>query len=249
MSLLAALTTTDEIATAKDSVGGGFRVRDSGLYPLKVALAYVTKASSGALALNVTFKDDEGEVRQQFWMTSGTAKGGHNYYTDKQGQKQYLPGFIHANALTLLTLGKEIGALDTEKKVINLYSAESKAEVPTQVDMLMDLVGQEVLVGLIKQTVDKNIKDAAGNYIPSGETREENEVDKIFRLKDKMTEAEIRAQAEQANFFAVWEQKWAGKVKDKTTKGANTGTAGAPRQAAAAGGNSRPTTSLFGAQA
>ena len=248
MSLLAALTTDNNIADEKDSVGGS-RVRDSGLYPMKVALAYVSKASSGALALNVTFKDDEGEVRQQFWMTSGTAKGCKNYYEDKQGQKHYLPGFVHANALTLLTVGKEIGQLDTEKKVVNLYSSTEKKEVPTQVDMLMDLIGQEVLVGLLKQTVDKTAKDAAGVYQPTGESREENEVDKIFRARDKMTTAEIRAQAEQANFFAVWEQKWAGKVKDKTTKGANTGTAGAPRQAAAAGGNSRPTTSLFGAQA
>ena len=154
---------------------------------------------------------------------------------------------MHANALTLLTVGKEIGQLDTEKKVVNLYSSTEKKEVPTQVDMLMDLIGQEVLLGLLKQTVDKTAKDAAGVYQPTGESRDENEVDKIFRARDKMTTAEIRAQAEQANFFAVWEQKWAGKVKDKTTKGANTGTAGAPRQAAAAGGNSRPTTSLFGA--
>ena len=247
MSMLAALTTDNNIADEKDSVGGS-RVRDSGLYPMKVALAYVSKASSGALALNVTFKDDDGEVRQQFWMTSGTAKGGVNYYTDKQGQKQYLPGFVHANALTLLTVGKEIGQLETEKKVVNLYSATEKKEVPTQVDMLMDLIGQEVLLGVIKQTVDKTAKnEATGQYEPTGETREENEVDKIFRARDKMTTAEIRAQAEQANFFAVWEQKWAGKVKDKATKGANTGTAGVPRQAAAAGGNSRPTTSLFGA--
>lgn len=245
MSLLASLTTDNAIADEKDSVGGGFRIRESGLYPTTIELAYITKANSGALALNVVFKDDQGEFRQQFWMTSGAAKGCKNYY-EKDGERHYLPGFIHANALALLTVGKEISQLDTEKKVINLYSKEAKAEVPTQVDMLMDLIKQPILLGLVKQTVDKNVQAADGTYVPSGETREENEVDKIFRAKDKMTTAEIRAGAEQANFFAVWEQKWAGKTKDKTSKTAgNKGTAGAPR-AAAPVANSRPTTSLFG---
>ena len=242
MSLLANLTTTEDIATEKDSVGGS-RVRESGLYPMTVAMAYLGKSSGGALSLNLTLKDGNGEVKQTFWMTSGTAKGCKNYYEDKQGAKQYLPGFLHANALALLTVGKEISQLDTETKVVNVYSPEAKAEVPTKVEVIMDLLGQEVLLGLIKQTVDKNIKDGEGNYVPSGETREENEVDKIFRAKDRMTTAEIRAQAPEATFVNIWDQKWTGKTKDKSTK--TSGTAGAPRPAAAAG-NSRPTTSLFG---
>jgi len=242
MSLLSALATDESIATEKDSVGGS-RVRESGLYPMTVAMAYLGKSSGGALSLNLTLKDGNGEVKQTFWMTSGTAKGCKNYYEDKQGAKQYLPGFLHANALALLTVGKEISQLDTETKVVNVYSPEAKAEVPTKVEVIMDLLNQEVLVGLIKQTVDKNIKDGAGNYVPSGETREENEVDKIFRAKDRMTTAEIRAQAPEATFVNIWDQKWTGKTKDKSTK--TSGTAGAPRPAAAAG-NSRPTTSLFG---
>lgn len=243
MSLLSALATDESIATEKDSVGGGSRVRESGLYPMTVAMAYLGKSSGGALSLNLTLKDGNGEVKQTFWMTSGTAKGCKNYYEDKQGAKQYLPGFLHANALALLTVGKEISQLDTETKVVNVYSPEAKAEVPTKVEVIMDLLNQEVIVGLVKQTVDKNIKDGAGNYVPSGETREENEVDKIFRAKDRMTTAEIRAQAPEATFVNIWDQKWTGKTKDKSTK--TSGTAGAPRPAAAAG-NSRPTTSLFG---
>lgn len=65
-----------------------------------------------------------------------------NYYEDKNGNKNYLPGFIHANALALLTVGQEISGLDTETKVVNAYSAAAKAEVPTKVDMAMDLLGK-----------------------------------------------------------------------------------------------------------
>ena len=182
-------------------------------------------------------------------MTSGTAKGSKNYYEDKNGEKHYLPGFIAANAICLLTVGKEISQLDTETKVINLYSAEAKAEVPTKVEVIMDLLGQEIIAGIIKQTVDKTKKnEATGQYEATGETRDENEIDKFFRAKDRMTTAEIRAQAEEATFINAWEQKWAGKVKDRA-KGAASGLPGVPKLGAAqaaTAGTKKPTTSLFG---
>ena len=250
MNILASLATDDSIQTERDSVGASFGPVDSGLYNMTVSLAYLKTAASGALALALELKSDAGQVvRQDFWMTSGTAKGGKNYY-EKDGEKRYLPGFTMANSLSLLTVGKEIGQLETETKVINLYSSEAKAEVPTKVEMFTDLLGKEVIAGVIRQTVDKNVKDGAGNYVPSGETRDENEVDKFFRMRDRMTTAEIRAQAESATFIDTWNEKWAGKVRNKA-KGAS-GTAGAPKpgNGTSVAGNSavtkKPATSLFG---
>jgi len=244
MSLLASLSTDASIADEKDSVGSTGAL-DSGLYKAKVALAYITKSAGGAMGLVLNLKTDANrEIRQTLWMTSGTAKGAKNYYEDKNGDKQYLPGFLHANSLSLLTVGKEIAALDTETKVVNVYSAEAKSEVPTKVEMLMDLIGQEVIVGLIKQTVDKTKKNDAGMYEPTGETRDENEIDKLFRAKDRMTTAEIRAQADTASFIDTWEAKFTGIVKNKA-KGV-AGTAGAPKVAGApAAAAKKPTTSLF----
>lgn len=245
MSLLKNLTTDSNIANEKDSVGGNAPL-ESGMYLATVATAYINKASSGALGLVLNMKTaDNREIRQTLWMTAGTAKGGNNYYTDKSGDKQYLPGFLHANSLALLTCGKEISELDTETKVVNVYSAEAKAEVPTKVEMIMDLLGKEILVGLIKQTVDKTKKNDAGVYVATGETRDENEIDKLFRAKDRMTTAEIRAQAETAAFADTWEAKWSGKAKDRS-KGAS-GTTGAPGAPAAAAGTKKPSTSLFAA--
>lgn len=241
MSLLKNLTTDDNIANEKDVIGAS-RIRESGLYPFTITTAYLSKSSGGAVALNVTLKDEAGEVRQQVYMTSGTQKGGKNYY-EKDGEKHYLPGFLIANSIALLTVGKEISELDTEEKVINVYSFDAKAEVPTKVEMVMDLLNQEVLVGLLKQTVDKNAKGDDGKYHATGETRDENEIDKIFRASDRMTTAEIRAEAPEATFASLWDQKWTGKTKTKATGAANAGKAGAP---AAAGGANRPKTSLFG---
>ena len=149
MSLLSGLTTSNDIAAEKDSVGGGI-VLDSNVYNFTVKLAYLQKAASDALALVVHLTtEDNKDVRQQFWMTSGKEKGCKNYFVDKNGDKQYLPGFNMANSLCLLTVGKEISQMETETKVVNLYNSESKAEVPTNVEMITELLGKQVLGGLI----------------------------------------------------------------------------------------------------
>ena len=245
MSILSALASDSTIEQEKDSVGGN-SVIESGLYNFKVAMAYVTKSAGGAMGLVLSLKNGSNrEVRQTLWMTSGTAKGAKNYY-EKDGEKHFLPGFNLANSLCLLTAGKEVSAMDTETKVVNVYSPEVKSEVPTKVEVLMDLIGKEVLVGLIKQTVDKTKKNDLGVYVATGETRDENEIDKLFRAEDRMTTAEIRAQATESVFADTWESKWTGKTRDKA-KGvsANSGTFGAPK-AAAAGGTKKPVNSLFG---
>lgn len=246
MSILANLTTDSSIANEKDSIGGGSRVLESGIYTFTIQHAYIGKSTGGAISLNLNLKtEDNKELKQQLWVTSGTAKGGKNYYIDKNGDKQYLPGFVMANSLCLLALGKEISELDTEQKVISVYNTEAKAEVPTKVDMLMDLVGKEITAAVFKQIVDKTKKnESTGAYDPTGETREENELDKFFRASDKKTTAEIRAQAEEATFVHTWEKKYAGQTRDKSkgAGGAN-GTAGAPK--AASVGASKPTSSLF----
>lgn len=244
MSLLSTLTSDESIANEKDSVGGG-GVLESNIYPAKVTLAYVTKSNGGAIGLVFAAKTTEGrDIKQTLWMTSGTEKGCKNYY-EKDGQKNYLPGFLAANALALLTTGKEVSELETETKVVNVYNSDAKAEVPTKVEMIMDLLGKDILIGLIKQTVNKTKKDeVTGVYLPTGETRDENEIDKFFRASDRKTTAEIRAQAEEAKFADTWLQKWEGKVKDKSSKTAATGTPGAPRAAAPAAAK-KPATSLF----
>ena len=249
MSLLKELTSDESIANEKDSVGSG-GVLDSGLHLATVNMAYVTKADGGAIGLVFQAKTEAGkDVRQTLWMTSGTTKGGKNFYVDKEGAKQYLPGFIAANALALLTTGKELSDLDTETKVVNVYNKAAKADMPTKVEMIMDLLGKDILIGLIKQTVDKTVKDGNNVYQPTGETREENEIDKFFRASDRKTTVEIRAQAETAVFADTWSAKWTGITKNKASKTA--GTAGVPKAgfggAAANSSMAKPAKSLFAA--
>jgi len=247
MSLLKNLTTSDDIQQERDSLGGA-RLLDTDIYPMTITMAYLKKSDGGALALNVHMKtEDNIEHRAQFWMTSGDKKGNKNYYEDKNGEKQYLPGFNQANAIALLAVGKEISELDTEDKSVSLYDSKAKAEVPTKVPVVMDLLQKEITVAMHRQTVDKTAKDeASGEYLPTGESREENEIDKIFRTRDMMTVAEIRGQAEKATFHETWLTKNKGQVRDKRSKGTTT-TPGKTGGAPGAGATSakKPAQSLF----
>lgn len=246
MSLLKKFTADKDVAPERDVVGGGSYVLDSDLYKMEITLAYLSVAKSEAIAVNFHFKNEQGkELRSQQWISSGKEKGGNNYYVDKEGNKQFLPGFVHANGIARLTVGKELADLEPEEKVVKLYSAEAKAEVPTKVQVLTELIGQEVGLGVIKQIVNKNVKNAEGNYVPSADTREENDIDKIFRAKDLMTAAEVLAGAEEATFADNWKAKWTGQVRDRSKAGAN-GVAGAGSKPGSPA-TKKPEKSLFGA--
>jgi hypothetical protein len=244
MSILKNLKSDENISTAKDSVGGGGAI-DSDSYKAVVSMAYLTESKGGAAGLVFSAKAENGrEIRQTFWMTSGKDKGQKHYY-EKDGEKHELPGFTAANSLCLLTTGQEIGDLEPEKKVVSVYSYEAKAEVPTKVDVLTDLIGKEIVIGLLKQTVDKTTKnEATGKYDPTGETRDENEIDKFFHAETLKTVAELRAKADEAAFHAIWVAKWKGQVRNKAKGAAAGGTAGAPKAGGA--GTKKPATSLFG---
>ena len=240
------------IEDEKDFIGGNGPL-DTDAYTFAIEMAYMDKSSGGAMSLNLHLKSAEGLLlRQTIYVTSGDVKGNRNYYmVRKQGQetgeRRYLPGFNTGNAICLLTIGKELSQMVPEEKTINLYDFEQKKDVPKQKDVLMELLGKEIDLGIMKQIVDK--KEKVGNeYVATGETRAENEIDKVFRTSDGFTVAEVTAQATEATFRQKWVDKNKGQVRDKSTatKTDTGATAGLPGAAAAptAGGTAAPT-SLF----
>lgn len=226
--------TQKDIAAPADIVGGGSRTLETGVYDMAVDMAYLDQSKGGAYALNLVLKSMDGAtLRQQLWLTGGTEKGQLNYYMDKEGKKQYLPGFNIANALCVLTAGKELGDLTPEDKMVSIYNFDLKKDVPTSKPVYTDLIGQLVKVAVTKQIVSKNIKDASGKYVPGPDTRTENEIAHIFSATTGQSLNEFTG-SKDADFLEKWKAANEGKTRDRTKKAEGT-----------AGAAAKPTSSLF----
>ena len=236
---------TDETIQGEKDTLGGFAALDSNAYDMVIELAYLDISKGGAMGFVAQFKDSQGNsLRITEWMTSGTAKGTKNFYMDRNDNKQYLPGFINANAICLLTVGKEVAAMEPEDKTINVYNPELGKEAPTQKKVYTQLIGQPVTLGVLKQIINKTEKDGAGAYVPTNEQRIENVINKVFRTKDRMTTTEIIAQATEAEFFQKWVDKNKGNTVDRFKEVANAPVHAQSGQVTQASGPA-PTQSLF----
>lgn len=237
------LTMSNDIQEERDVLGGG-GVLDTAVYDFTIKMAYGSVSSGGSKALNLTLEtDDKRTLRVTLYTTN---KAGENFYT-KDGKKNYLPGFLLATNLCLLTVKKEIHQVAFEDKVIPIYDYDQKKELPTKSKVAVELIGQRISAGVFKEVVDKTAKDTSGAYMPTGETREQNEIDKFFRIDDGFTVAEIRGKAATAEFKDAWAAKNTGVTKNKA-KGASAGSAGVAGSSKPAGQGTAaaaPTKSLF----
>lgn len=227
----------DVAEVTKDTLGGGF-TWDTGLYSVVIDSAYLDMSKGGAANITFGFKTAEGKaLSQTIYVSSGTAKGQNNYYVDKQGEKQYLPGFTIADDIATLTTGDGIGTVEQEDKMVEVYNAELGKKAPTTKPVFMDLIGKEVVLGIVKIKEFKNVKnDMTGAYEPGTEVREFNEIAKVFS-ETGHTVVETKSDAKAA-FVNIWAEKNpASYVRDKTK-----GKGGAPKAAA----DTKPKKSLFG---
>lgn len=173
-----------------DYIGGG-GVLDTDIYPATIKYAYIGKAAnSDARNLTLCLKVNGLEITRSIWMTN---RNGDVTYTDKKTKEaKNLPGFNQVNGLCMLLASKEVGDMDVEEKVLNLYDYESKKEVPQSVDCFTELHGVTLNVAIQKQIVDKNEKnESTGDYEPTGETRTENEFIKFFPEDRLVTISEV----------------------------------------------------------
>ena len=234
---------TDQgLEKAEDRLGGGFSVRETDIYTFKIKAAYAGKSQGGAMNVSIIATDSQGEYRETIYITN---KKGENFFV-KDGKKVPLPGFTIINDLCLIATGEPLSEQETEDKVINLYDYDAKKEVPTSVPMIMALVGAEVSLSVQKNLEDKNAKNDAGEYVPTGETRDTNTIGKVFHTETKMTVVEALEGAEEAKFWDAWLEKNKGKVFDRTKKDTGGGKPVGTRPAPTAGAKESSRPSLFG---
>lgn len=250
MSNLFGDMSTEGFEQAEDRLGG-FQLFESDAYDVVIKAFYAGKATDPASqAKSITLIGDIGgkEYRETFWITT---KEGKNYFLNKQDntKKVALPGFQTVDDMCFAATGNGLAALAFEDKVINVYNPEHKKEMPTNVKMGMAMLGQTVTLGILKVLVNKQVQDPnTKQYSDTAESREENQVNKVFHTPSKMTIVEAKA-GKPAEFYEAWVKKNKGvtqdrrKIKDGATTGQN-GRSGPPQGSGASG---KPaTSSLFG---
>lgn len=251
MSLFKNLT-SQGLEETQDRLGGGGAV-ETDIYSGRIKVAYAGESKRGAKNVTILVALEGGrEYRETVYITN--AKG-ENFFLNKQdnSKKVPLPGFTVIDDICLCTTGAPLADQDVEEKTVKVYDFDAKAEIPKSVPVLVGLIDQPISLGIVKSIEDKSKDDGNGNYVPTGETREVNTIDKVFHTETRMTTVEARNGADEAGFWDAWLKKNKGQTRDKTSKEAagQGGAAGAPRAANAApqaGGNAAPAAkkSLFG---
>lgn len=227
MSLLNSVTTDTTLKHEEDVLGGGRQILESNVYRATVKMAYLEVSAQGAVGLNLTADIAGQDFKETLWITN---KDKQTYYI-KDGVKNPLKGFLLAEAIALLASNVGILEAKTENKIVKVFNYKTKSEVPTEVEVLVDLLGKEVQLGIMKERNFKREKQDDGSYAEGSETYESNTVSKVFHPTNNKTIAECRAQID-AVFLDEWKAKWAGHVFDrtlgKTPSTAQTGTQGLP---------------------
>ncbi len=183
--------TTAKGEGVEDDFLAGSGTLDTDIYLAIIKTAFIGKAlHSDARNVTLLLDIDGKEYRTQIWVSN---RNGDVTYEDKKTKEpKNLPGFNQINSLCLLIAGQEMGAMDVEELTVKLYDFEVKKELPQAVDCFTALHGEEVMVAMQRQTVDKTKKnEATGVYESTGETRDQNEVVKFFAIKPMATISEV----------------------------------------------------------
>lgn len=205
--------TNDNLEKTTDRLGGGFQPLDTDIYTGIIRAAYASQSAKGAHAVNLIIDFDGREYRETIYITNSK---GENWFESKQNKKVPLPGFTTIDDLCLCAIGVPLAEVEAEEKVIKVYDAESKSEIPKAVPMLVDLLGKEISVAIYRTLVNKNEKnDATGEYVATAEEREENSIEKVFNTETQMTVVEARNGAEKAVFWDAWVEKHKGEIRDR----------------------------------
>lgn len=237
---------SDGLEEAEDRLGGSFTF-ETDVYEATIKVAYAGQSAGGALNVTVLADINGKEFRETIYVTN---KAGQNFFLNKQDntKKVPLPGFTTIEHLCLVATGNTLADQPTEEKMVKIWDYDEKKELPKSVDVLVDLIGQKVALGLVKQTVDINEKNGNGEYVPSGKTRDENTIDKVFDIDTKLTVIEAVNGSTTGTFQESWLSKNKGVTRDKTNKAAagQTGQNGRPGGGAPQASSKPAGKSLFG---
>jgi len=207
-----------------ERMGSGF-IWESGVYDTTVKMVYLNQSASEAVSFNIILEKNSGnmgELRENFWIKSGKAKGNKTYYV-KDGKKYPLPGYQVADSMCKAITGEDLDTVlkSVEKKTIKVWNPELKKEANAERPVVTSLLNKLVKVAVHQVIEDRQAKNAKGEYVSTGASRTINQC-KFFGNTEGKTAEEI-TNGEPAARFDKWAQKNTGTVIDKSTgkKGSN----------------------------
>lgn len=227
-------TDLEGVEDQQDRLGGSYTL-DSGVYDGTVKLAYVVNASSSNSKCIVTVYEFDGkELTDRVWIFN---KAGKPTY-EKNNKKFMLPGYEAMNDLALVTTGLPLTEQTIEEKTIKIWDSTEKKEVEKSVPCVTSIMGKQVTAGVIKAIVNKQAKDASGDYVDTDEQREINEISKFFHTESRKTVVELKSGTdlpEEDLFISKWGEKNSGATQNRfkpvTAAGAAASGAGSPKTA------------------
>ena len=215
---------TDNIEEAEDRLGG-YSALDTDAYQATIKALIAGKSKDGAHSIQILATINGSEYRETVYTTN--KKGEPFYYPKTDGKpdtskpKQFIPGYVTIDDLVLMTTGAPLKEAVFEERVMKVYDADQGKEVNKNVPVLVAAMGKEVGL-LINKTVEDKTKKEGDSYVPTGETREQNSIAKVFSLDTEKTVSETKKEVP-AEFVKAWLDKWKGNVKDNSTKNAGGG--------------------------
>ena len=233
---------TQGVEEAQDVLGGGGSfIKETDVYPAVVKVAYVTEATSGAMAVNFEFELEDGSnYRETIYSTNRNKQ----VFFEKDGKKIPLPGFTTVNNICLMTTEKEMVAQDSEMKTLMVYDFESRKDIPKELPVLVDLCGKPVLLAIQKVRENKTTKNDQGKYVPTNEERILNQIAAVFHPETKQTISEAMA-GRDAEFMEKWLAKNQGETYDKFKEVSNSSGSRRPTSTAGTKTDAPARTSMF----
>ena len=143
-----------------------------------------------------------------------------------------MPSYVRMKNIDFLLSKKLQETPRTEKKLIKIWNAEAKKEVPTEKDMLVEWVGKPLTILVTKTKEFKQTKNADGVYVDTDEVKTLAVVDFYVDAVTNKTQNEISGNQEPLICTKWLEKHTSDFVRDRTNgKGKTVATSSAPTPA------------------
>lgn len=218
MSMFSGIT-TEGLEKTEDRLGG-FKVWPTNVYDAKIKMIYGTTSAGGAKGVVIHLDINGEEYRETVWFTN---KQGQNY-SEKDGKKTSLPGFITLNEMAALSTGFGIEGQTFEEKQVMIWDRDAGKELPKAAEVITSMLDKPITVAIQQNLEDKSVKQG-NEYIPTGETRDTNTIDKCFHTETRRTYNEVVENID-ADFLNRWLERNEGKVRNRAKGAGKAGTPG-----------------------